>query len=107
MSKYAGLVLILGLLLAAALLFGTRTQAQDGGYRIDWSKISGGGGTLTGGDYTARTTDGQADAGDLRGGSYTLQGGFQDADLSQALTPLPTTLPHGQGYQTYLPLTAR
>jgi hypothetical protein len=64
------LIIIFGVLLIPACL---RAQAQ---YSIDWFKLSGGGGTSTGGVYTVGGTIGQPDAGTLSGGNYTLQGGF-------------------------------
>ena len=45
-------------------------------YSIDWYKISGGGGTSTGGVYSVSGTIGQHDAGAMSGGSYSLTGGF-------------------------------
>jgi len=50
-------------------------------YEISWSTIDGGGGrsTSTGGDYSLVGTIGQADAGDMTGGVYTLSGGFWPA----------------------------
>jgi hypothetical protein len=46
-------------------------------YSIDWYKISGGGGTSTGGTYQVSGTIGQPDAGmAMSGGSYSLTGGF-------------------------------
>ena len=46
-------------------------------YSIDWSKISGGGGTSTGGTYQVSGTIGQPDAGaNMSGGNYSLTGGF-------------------------------
>jgi hypothetical protein len=55
-------------------LFCTRVAAQS--YSIDWSKISGGGGTSTNGQYSLSGTIGQADAGAMSGGNFELQGGF-------------------------------
>jgi len=50
-------------------------QAQS--YSIDWFKVSGGGGTSTGGVYSVSGTIGQHDAGGpLTGGNYSLTGGF-------------------------------
>jgi hypothetical protein len=44
---------------------------------IDWYKISGGGGTSTGGTYQVSGTIGQPDAGvTISGGNYSLTGGF-------------------------------
>ncbi len=51
-----------------------RARAQ---YSIDWYKVSGGGGTSTGGVYTVSGTIGQHDAGGpMTGGNYSLTGGF-------------------------------
>jgi hypothetical protein len=52
-----------------------RTLGQS--YSIDWYKVSGGGGTCTGGTYQVSSTIGQHDAGGpMTGGSYSLTGGF-------------------------------
>jgi hypothetical protein len=54
---------------------GTLTFAQS--YSIPWSKISGGGGTSTGGGFTLSGTIGQQDAGArLTGGGFSLVGGY-------------------------------
>ena len=45
-------------------------------YSIDWFTFGGGGGTSTGGVYSVNGTIGQADAGHMSGGNYTLDGGF-------------------------------
>ena len=46
-------------------------------YSIDWSKVSGGGGTSTGGVYAVTGTLGQHDAGTpMTGGNFSLTGGF-------------------------------
>jgi hypothetical protein len=51
--------------------------ARAQSYTIDWYKISGGGGTSTGGTYTVTGTIGQHDAGGpMTGGNYSLTGGF-------------------------------
>jgi hypothetical protein len=61
--------------IVAALLLPLAATAQT--YSIDWYKISGGGGTSTGGVYTVSGTIGQHDAGGpMTGGSYSLTGGF-------------------------------
>ena len=63
-------MIITGLLLAQPKL-----HAQS--YTIDWYKISGGGGTSTGGAYSVSGTIGQHDAGGpMSGGNYSLTGGF-------------------------------
>jgi hypothetical protein len=44
---------------------------------MDWYKVSGGGGTSTGGVYSVSGTIGQHDAGGpMTGGNYSLTGGF-------------------------------
>jgi hypothetical protein len=63
------------LILLIGLLFPAISFAQS--YSIDWYKISGGGGTSTGGVYAVSGTIGQPDAsGALSGGQYSVTGGF-------------------------------
>ena len=58
-----------------SLMFSAMGFAQS--YQIDWYKISGGGGTSTGGVYSVSGTIGQHDAsGPMTGGNYSLTGGF-------------------------------
>lgn len=46
-------------------------------YSVDWYKISGGGGTSTGGTYQVSGTIGQPDAGGaMTGGNFSVTGGF-------------------------------
>lgn len=46
-------------------------------YSVDWSKISGGGGTSANGQYSISGTIGQADAsGAMSGGNYSVTAGF-------------------------------
>src|ERR1035437_4574349 len=46
-------------------------------FSVDWYKISGGGGTSTGGVYSVSGTIGQHDAsGAMSGGNYSVTGGF-------------------------------
>ena len=62
--------LIIGVLLAGILV-----HAQQ--YSINWYKVSGGGGTSTGGVYSISGTIGQHDAGGaMSGGNYSVTGGF-------------------------------
>ena len=78
------IVLVVAMLLPDGLL------AQS--YNIDWYKVSGGGGTSTGGQYSVSGTIGQQDAGGpMTGGSYSLTGGFW-AIISVAQTPGAPTL---------------
>jgi hypothetical protein len=45
-------------------------------YRIVWSTLDGGGGTISGGPYLLTNTIGQPDAAISAGGDYELLGGF-------------------------------
>jgi hypothetical protein len=69
-------------------------NAQTGGtYDLTWNSIDGGGAMLSvGGSYSLGGTIGQADAGTLSGGAYTLAGGFWGAAIN---------------YSIYLPLLLR
>jgi hypothetical protein len=59
------------------LLLALAVTAYTQNYSIDWYKVSGGGGTSTGGVYAVSGTIGQHDAGGpLTGGNYSLTGGF-------------------------------
>ena len=52
-------------------------RASGQSYSIDWYKTSGGGGTSTGGVYSASSSVGQHDAGTpVTGGIFSLTGGF-------------------------------
>jgi hypothetical protein len=63
------------LFLMFAWLIPTFGFAQS--FSIDWYKISGGGGTCTGGTYQVSGTIGQPDAsGAMSGGNYSVTGGF-------------------------------
>ena len=60
---------------AALLLLIFDIRAQN--YTVDWYKVSGGGGTSSGAQYTVTGTIGQHDAGGpMTGGNYSLTGGF-------------------------------
>ncbi|MDB6058687.1 MAG: hypothetical protein JWO95_2531 [Verrucomicrobiales bacterium] len=59
-----------------AVLFSGAVAARAQSYSIDWYKIAGGGGTSSNGTYLVSGTIGQADAGSMSGGNYSLTGGF-------------------------------
>jgi hypothetical protein len=63
------------LLLAMLLLLGgwSTAHAQPA---IPWQTVDGGGGLCTAGAFTLRGTVGQADAGVMSGGQFSLAGGF-------------------------------
>src|SRR5215467_9218058 len=61
--------------LICALLLARVASAQS--YSINWYKVSGGGGSSTGGVYSVSGTIGQHDAGGpMSGGAYSVTGGF-------------------------------
>jgi hypothetical protein len=61
-----------------ALLLATPLGTLAQPFAVDWYTIDGGGGISSGGTYTLHGTIGQPDAGTsaLRGGNFTLEGGF-------------------------------
>jgi hypothetical protein len=59
-------------------------------FAIDWYKISGGGGTSSGGPYTVSGTIGQADAATLSGGNFNLAGGFWSGAVAVQQIGAPT-----------------
>jgi hypothetical protein len=67
---------IVFILSVSALIFGATLDARAQNYSIDWYKIAGGGGTSSNGSYVVNGTIGQADAGQMAGGNYSLTGGF-------------------------------
>lgn len=67
----------LHIVLGAAMLLAASSGARAQSYAINWYKVSGGGGTSTGGVYSISGTVGQHDAGGpMIGGNYSLTGGF-------------------------------
>jgi hypothetical protein len=63
--------------ISALLLAWLTATLQAQIYSIDWYKVSGGGGTSTGGVYSVSGTIGQPDAGGaMSGGQYSVTGGF-------------------------------
>jgi len=72
--RIAPLKLALG---ALALLLVSSVLAQSGGYTLDPWVVADGGAISSGGEsYVLGSTVGQAGAGTVNGGSYTLYGGF-------------------------------
>ncbi len=85
---------LLAAFLLLAIAAGVSAQS-GGGYDLTWSTVDGGGYTFsTGGGYSLGGIVGQADAGALTGGGYTLAGGFWGGGVAG-------------GYQVYLPLVLR
>ncbi|HEY2083803.1 MAG TPA: hypothetical protein VGI88_13555 [Verrucomicrobiae bacterium] len=62
-------------------------------YSISWYKVSGGGGTSTGGIYMVRGTIGQHDAGGpMTGPGYSLTGGFWSLYAVQTIGAPPLSI---------------
>ncbi|MGB9873234.1 MAG: hypothetical protein ACPLYD_16455 [Anaerolineae bacterium] len=90
-SRFTFHVLLLIALLS--LLASVALAQTGGGYDLSWSTIDGGGATWsTGGGYALGGTVGQADAGALSGGSYTLLGGFWGGGIVRYGIYLPLVL---------------
>src|ERR1017187_6341404 len=81
------------LFLLFGLLILTISFAQS--YTIDWYKISGDGGTSTGGVFSVSGTLGQPDASDaMSGGQYSVTGGFWSLYAVQTAGPPLLTITH-------------
>jgi hypothetical protein len=77
----------LGFALAVALLFFLAAPLHAQSYSINWFKVSGGGGTSTGGTYQVIGTIGQTDAGGpMTNNQYSVTGGFW-ATITVVQTP--------------------
>jgi len=75
LRSWSGIPVGLGSRLLLLVVSGVSASAQT--YSINWSKISTGGGTSTGGVYAVTGTIGQHDAGGaISGGDFSLTGGF-------------------------------
>ena len=74
------------------------SAASRGPYDLSWWTVDGGGGSISGDDYTLTGTVGQADAGTtLSGGEYTVASGFWGAGGDGS----------GVDHGIYLPLVLR
>ena len=77
--------------MAALVFMAIALTAQAQSYSIDWSKIAGGGGTSTGGEYSVSGTLGQPDAGGpLTNGQYSITGGFWALPIGVSTPGAPT-----------------
>ena len=81
----------LGLLALALGFAAAATHAQS--YAMPWYRISGGGGTSTGGVYSVNGTIGQAEPGStMTGGNYSLTGGFWSLIAAVQTAGLPNLI---------------
>jgi len=88
-----GLAIVITLLIALPSLAQPQSAPEAVSYSIDWYTIDGGGATFsTGGNYSLGGTIGQADAGSMSGGSYSLVGGFWGGAAVSYNIYLPLTL---------------
>ncbi len=82
----------IGALLAILLLLLAGVALASGTYELPWFTVDGGGGQSAGGGFTLVGTAGQADAGVLSGGTYTLAGGFWPGAGANFLRFLPIVM---------------
>ncbi len=59
-------------------------------FSVDWSRVSGGGGTSAGGTFSVSGTIGQPAAGAMSGGSFSLQGGYWSGFVAVQTAGAPT-----------------
>ncbi|MFW5942760.1 MAG: hypothetical protein ACOCXI_13245, partial [Chloroflexota bacterium] len=98
LAKRGDCVLLLGVALLLLTGFTTGVLVQEGLYTLDRTVVAGGGETFSsGGAYTLGGTAGQAAAGDLSGGDYTLMAGFWHGNV---IDPPPPETSHA----IYLPV---
>ncbi len=89
-------LLILLLLLTFLFAAGAIWAAPNSSFYLPWWTVDGGGAVpaLNGGSYTLQGTTGQADAGVLSNGRYTLSGGYWNQTMTTYTVYLPTILNH-------------
>jgi hypothetical protein len=91
-----GMRLLLSTLVIAVVIT-SAWALTGGGYDLTWNTVDGGGGMFsTGGTYELGGTIGQPDAGEMVGGTYTLNGGFWPGSL-----PLPVTITQWRSVRTH------
>lgn len=66
-------------------------------FAVDWSKISGGGGASSGGQFSVSGTIGQHDAGTMSGGNFSLVTGFWSAFVAVPTPGAPPLFIQPQG----------
>ncbi|MEM7117702.1 MAG: hypothetical protein AAF614_35040 [Chloroflexota bacterium] len=67
----------------------------SGSFDLSWSTIDGGGGSITGGNFTLNGTIGQVDAAVLSGGNFDVNGGFWQCLTASVASP--GISPNGSG----------
>ena len=81
----------LGVLALVGASAGAVSLAGESEPAVDWYSIDGGGGTSEGNDFVVRGTIGEADAGRLAGGEFSLAGGLITGGVGAA-PPCPADL---------------
>ena len=91
-------VLILILLLLSFLMLTGAGLSATNNVDMSWWTVDGGGAvpSLSGGSYSLQGTVGQADAGVLSSGGYTLYGGFWNPNISSATQTVYLPFVHKQ-----------
>lgn len=86
-------ILLLGILTALLALTVVATAAGPlaDSFSIPWWTVDGGGGSSQGGAYTLKGTVGQADAGTISGGNFSLTGGYWSITMVVFRIYLPVT----------------
>lgn len=79
--------------LCFSFLFSALCFSGSAQYAIDWSKIAGGGGTSTNGQFTLSGTIGQLEAGGpMTNGQYSVTGGFWALPQAVPVEGAPTLI---------------
>lgn len=92
--RHTKFLFIITIIFGLTLVSGSVFAAGD--YDIGWFSIGGGVQTSQGADYSMAGITGQADAGEMAGGSYTMRGGYfvlpETAETEGALIYLPMVI---------------
>jgi hypothetical protein len=105
-------ILCLGIVSVNLVRIQAAPDSPSAGFSLPWWTVDSGGGTSQGDSYSLSGSIGQADAGSLAGGAYTLTGGFwsnAQATPSPTATDTPTptatsTSTPTSDYTTFLPI---
>ena len=87
-NKKILLLSILTALLALTVAVTAASPLADG-FSIPWWTVDGGGGASQGGTFTLNGTVGQADAGTISGGNFSLTGGYWSITMVRFSNYLP------------------
>lgn len=99
-KKWKILLLIFLLCLGVVTAVAVAANGPTGGFALGWWTADGGGGTSEGGPFRLSGTIGQADAGQVSGGTYQLTGGFWN-EAVKGISGVPLSS------KTYLPVALK